>query len=247
MEASVTKMQVTPTKEKRQIQAKNLARIIRSANGSDLSPDIAQQHEPDSRFDHEYGRLAESMWRKFVSQAYGSGDEKLVSLAIKPNVLHGFYVMTKLASYGPPAYANYLAAERPGKHPDVTELAEIMKDSKSALRLFTDLDNSSNRTYELNFGLLEDPPCYETTPFMISPNEKKELLFKPSPLTLENTQLEVIRTKLVLKEMFGHNPTPASCPAIGIVLNTLWCEAIDHCAQDPQLFAADLFVEAPVG
>lgn len=224
--------------------AKDLAAIVRGFVLVPTAPDFIPDFTRDERFYHAYGRLAEGLYGGFVKQAEASQDERLIGLSRRPSVLHGLYVLTRMLSYGPAAYASHLKAapvETSLNIPDAaTHLSSIMKRSKGILKLFADRDIKSNHALEVNFGLLQYPPTYETEPpFVIQPDGEGDLKFDASSSALDRTNFEIIRRRL---EGSLPQPGPAEihCPAIGIVLDTMWDKAVDECAGNPGLYPADL-------
>jgi hypothetical protein len=111
--------------------------------------------------------------------------------------------------------------------------------SSGVLKPFANCDIKTNKTLENSFGLLEHPPVYEETPFVIAPNQDGRLVFGESPSTLLQAKIEVIGRTL------AGNIDPGAagdihCPAVGIVLNSMWAKAVESCVENPELYPADL-------
>jgi hypothetical protein len=227
-----------PVREVRTQQARNLGAIIRQPCES-VDSELILPFTRDERFDHVYGRLGEQLFIGFGRQAHASGDEKLISIAGRPAVLHGCYVMSRLLSYGPSAYADYMHAN-PEASPSLAEFTDIMKRSKGTFKTFADTDKKSNTTLEMNFGLLQYPPIYDDVPaFSIAPNKAGQLEFKESPVIKRRAMREILSWLPADALVQTKAPGDIYCPAVGIVLSTLWESGIDTAASDPALFAAD--------
>jgi hypothetical protein len=226
--------------ELRSWQANGLRTIMGSSGltiPEDLELDASVEH--DKRFEHEYGDLAERLYSSFVTKAKETGDKGLIKFATQPNVLNGCYVLTRLLSYGPAAYADYLRSN-PTHEGSLDELGLIMKrSSHTTLKLFADLDKQSSNTFEINFGLRQFPPPYERTPFVVEPDENDQLAFLATPSTLLRTKSEVIGRRLDGDMPSERNPDER-CPAIGRVLAAIWYAGIEECMRDPDLFQASL-------
>lgn len=192
----------------------------------------------DRRFNGAYGLMAERLFYGLGERANATGNERLIGLAEGINVLNGCYVTGKILSYGPKAYLRFLAEKPEPTEPSVDELGGIMKRSKKIVRLFSDLTQRDNTTYEINFGLHQYPPVHEEVPFLIAHDESGELLFSESPITLMRTKLEVASRNL--NEGVSNLPNGIHCPASGKVLDAIWSAGVEVCVQDPDLYAHDI-------
>ncbi len=228
-----------PRPDKQQLrhaQAKALSEIIQQPTDQPPLIELCPVSESDVRFNDPYGRLAENLFNGFVKQAQVLGDVQKLRLASHPSVLHGCYVLTRLAGFGPKAYDAYLADQEPRKPFSMQELETTMRRSKDIIKPFADTDLIANRIFENHFGLLSFDPIYEAMPFVIKPDTEGDLRFMASPKTLLLAQIKVIGTRLSNNDSMKSS---ARCPALGLVLNSLWDEAIDRCVNDPQLFATN--------
>jgi hypothetical protein len=227
--------------ELRRQQASDLRAIMGHGGLMVAAPeDVPAELERDSRFDNEYGRLAERLYAGFTRMAEASGNERLRELAARPNVQNGAYLVTSLLRWGPKPYAVHL--EETGGQPDdpVDDLGDIMRRSPDAVRTFADTESQANHMMEVNFGLLQHPPFVEPVPFVIGPaDDGGEPVFGPSPRTLRYTQAQIMGRRL--SGDMPHEPDPdARCPAVGRVLTAFWNAGIDECVADPALFRAGL-------
>lgn len=202
------------------------------------APDIVSH---DDRFDNEYGRLGERLYSGFVAMAAASGEERLIKLAERPNILNGSYVMTSILRYAPAAYQNFLESRNtsePEPESSVTELGDIMRRSSDIVKLFADRGQRSNSTYEINFGLWHYPPVFESVPFVIEPDIKGIPVFHEAPLTSLHTGREIM-SRRVSGDLTPEDDAEV-CPAIGRVMTAFWNTGINVAVQEPQLFEAGL-------
>ncbi len=222
------------TQEQKSQQAKDLASIVRDPAAQGES-DFVPEYDKDNRFDHAYGRLGEDLYIGFAQQANASGNERLIELASRYNVLNGLYIMTRLLSYAPSAYVEYTKA-RPVAEQSLDELGQIMQASRSVLKPFADRDIKGSQTYEIHFGLQQYPPMYsDVPPFLIEENEAGDVQLQASPTILRRAGIETIQRGIPTLD-----PSKIYCPAVGMVMNSLWSAAVTECVERPELFPADL-------
>src|SRR5581483_3395306 len=100
-----------PVQETRLSQARDLRRILGASGLKVTCPAPSSNLEIDHRFNNPYGKLAEKLYFSFLRQALETGDVSLIELAGRPNILNGCYIVTKILSYGPKAYARYINSQ----------------------------------------------------------------------------------------------------------------------------------------
>lgn len=237
-----------PTKELRSQQARDLAEVLRKSAAMPVNPTYAPHIPPlsrDRRFSGKYGELGERLYLGYALRGDATGDQHLRAISVNPLTQHGCYVLTRIMSNGPEAYANY-SRVLPDHQPSVIELVEIMGRSSGVLKTFADISKKDNTTIETTFGLLESPPPHtDVPPFEVGPNQQGELEFRTSPIFLQRAKVEAMQIRLSENLPVTRQPDELFCPAIGIVLNSLWTKGLESCASDPQLFAADLATHFP--
>jgi hypothetical protein len=235
-------------KELRSQQARDLADVLRKSAAIRADPTYIPRVPPlsrDRRFPGKYGELGERLYLGYALRGDATGDEHLRALSANGLTQHGCYVLTRIMSKGPEAYANYSQAQ-PDHQPSVTELGEIMNRSSAILKTFADISKKDNTTIETAFGLLQYPPLYDDVPpFEVRQSEQGKLEFGASPIILERAKLEALKIRLNEDLPVAREPGELFCPAIGMVLDTFWTKGIESCISDPDLFAADLAAYLP--
>jgi len=226
--------------ERRGQQARDLASLIRKTGKlvlPEANPDFPNR---DGRFDHVYGKLGERLYGGLITAAAQLEDPKLYRLVRKLNVLNGCYVMTRILSYGPQAYADHVDLTASSPETALEDLGQVMKRDKAVVKIFADTDIRSNQTYEANFGLLQHAPTYpDVLPFVVGPDADGNPSFQASPVVLMRTWRDVADNWRG-PEPYPEAAKPIYCPAVGMVLNHLWGTAVNACMSEPNLFPADL-------
>lgn len=228
-----------PKSELRAKQARQLAEVLRRSKGLAVDTSYTPPLSPDERFKGKYAGLGEQLYIDFVRRARATTDSELIYRASRGLNEHGCRVLTRLMAEGAPAYTRYLDTE-PDHQPAVSELGTIMLRSRGVVKTFADQDKKANTIIETAFGLLGDYQYGDEPPFYIGPNEDGELLFTPSPVIMQHAMLAVMQKRLSEGLPMRRQPGEIYCPAVGIVLDSLWERGLEMCVADDTYFAADL-------
>lgn len=228
-----------PKNDLRARQARQLAEILRQSKGLAVDTSYVPLLSSDERFKGKYADLGEQLYVDFVRRGRATTDPELLYRASRELNEHGCRVLTRIMAEGAPAYARYIAAE-PDHQPAVSELGSIMLRSRGVVKTFADQDKKSNTIIETSFGLLGEYLHGDIPPFEIVPNDEAGLLFVPTPVIMQRAMLAVIQKRLGEGLPMRRKPGEIYCPAVGIVLDSLWEQGVETCVADSAYFAADL-------
>lgn len=207
---------------------------------------VAMARHPE-RGQHLDKSLPEDLQWPFASNKYVVAAMELAGDAIhsvkdhpdrdlieRPAVTHGYRSMFVLLGRSASVYAKYCANKQ--RTATIDELTGILHRSYGIAEYFARMDNSRNRTWETNFGLRGEQ-TYGIDEVYIE-DAGDELTLELVPEILDLTHSEIAHRERTGK-LKSQNPRDI-CPAVGESLQAEWCRAIQHCATDPKLFAADL-------
>jgi len=155
-------------------------------------------------------------------------------LVERPATTHGYRAMFTLLGRSTSVYAKYCQEQQ--RPASVEELTGILHRSYPVMEHFARMDNRHNRTWETNFGLRGQQEYGMDEFYIDDSGEALELKFLP---LLEDMTNEEIYRRERSGDLPPQNPRDF-CPAVGEPLQGEWCRAIQLCASNPDLFAADL-------
>lgn len=215
----------------RSYQAKALFHIAKNGIEPGDINTISSSVNESSHLANKYGILAQALYAGFVDRT----PSKYRELTEKDNVLSGFHAVTRIISYAPEAYVKHCDEE--DKPPRVSELAKILHRSQDLPLLFAKIQDRTNKTYESNFGL-RGQPNFDIPPFVIETSVADGRAYmKPDQWILEYTE-DTVAARIVQGDLANQTPE-RTCPATNI-LTKIWDVAVDICAHDDSMFAADL-------
>lgn len=232
------------TIETRRVQAQQLGAIARSGLAvesrfdASLEPSEGPARECAIEGD-PYALLAVKLVEDFIVQAEQTGDATLVNMACEPSVRQGCRGIASILHFAPAAYRRLVGKE--GRSLDMDEFVHALRMSSDVTKLFAATDRVRSAIRQIDFGvdvLGGSSPLYEEVPFLFRRHEGGELYYEASMVTLSRAD-HLIATM----EQSGALPdfeTFRRCPAIGVVMDAQWQQAITLCVESPTLFPADL-------
>jgi hypothetical protein len=231
----------TMSYERLAAKAADLRSINEQSPAGDFHDAIPYQYYGvDMFFQGRYGDLARSLAKAFRAKAATSEDPRLINLATERNVHLGFCVLCQTLSFAPDAYDIY--TRQRSKERSVEQLSDILRRSGWPLVThFASVSSALSKIRQVEFGIYDHNP---SNPYKVVDGDSGAEII-PSPEAVGRADMTALRA-MINGWLHEEDAVDKSrrCPALGRVLFSYWNEAIDVCASNPALFAADLGLPA---
>ncbi len=232
------------SKETRKSQAELLAAIVglgpvatRFSHLFEFAVDSDGRRVMEHALPYEW--LGVKLAEDFIARAQQSGDEHVRRIGHYGPVWQGCRGIGMVLSFAGSAYKRHTANE--WRSIDWVEFETSLRASSDIIRTFASIDRDRAGIREIDFGIdvrYRNIPSYERIPFVFERNDDGDLRYGLSMHTLRQADFLIAQEEESGK--LSELPSHRKCPALGIVMETLWQQAITDCMKGPTLFPNDL-------